>query len=210
MLPQPENPVELSPPECEFSRQEGEILLQLARRAIRCYLRHEKLVLTVPSPHLALHRGAFTSLYLEGHLRGCVGIVQPQAPLYNTVAQTAVSAAFQDPRFDPVTAGEEPGLLIEVSVLSSLFPITPGEIRVGRHGLMVSMGGRRGLLLPQVAPAHGFDVQTFLEETCLKAGLAPNAWQMGALIEGFTAEIFREEQAPAGHSQRQAEAKGGA
>jgi len=192
MLPQPKT-VPVSPLENEFSAEERRILLALARQAIRSFLHHQELELAAPSPPLARYRGAFTSLHLQGSLRGCVGIIQPQAPLYRTVAQTAVSAAFQDPRFDPVTAEEEPHLLIEISVLSSLSPISPAGIQIGRHGLVVSMGGRRGLLLPQVATAHAFDVHTFLQETCLKAGLAPNAWKTGATLEGFTAEVFCEE-----------------
>jgi AmmeMemoRadiSam system protein A len=106
------------------------------------------------------------------------------------VAETARAAAFEDSRFMPVTKEEALKLEVSLSVLSRLFPIHPEAVKVGRHGLVISQGARRGLLLPQVPIENGWDRETFLEQTCRKAGLPPDAWRKGATIEAFTAEIF--------------------
>ncbi len=135
-------------------------------------------------------RGVFTTLHLDGELRGCVGYVAPVVPLYRAVTETACAAAFEDSRFRPVTKEEAPRLRVSLSVLSRLFPIPPDAVEVGRHGLVISLGARRGLLLPQVAVEHNWDRETFLEQTCRKAGLPLDAWRKGATIEAFTAEVF--------------------
>jgi uncharacterized protein len=106
------------------------------------------------------------------------------------VLETAIAAAFGDNRFEPVTAEQAPRLKIEISVLSPMFQIAPREVVVGLHGLLISEGQHRGLLLPQVPVEHGWDADTFLSETCRKAGLSSDAWRRGAKIEAFTAEIF--------------------
>jgi AmmeMemoRadiSam system protein A len=98
----------------------------------------------------------------------------------------------EDPRFPPVTEAEFGSLQVEISVLSPMFEIAPGDVVVGRHGLMVSHEGRRGLLLPQVAPEWGWDRETLLAQTCRKAGLLPDMWKRGAKLEAFTAEVFGE------------------
>jgi AmmeMemoRadiSam system protein A len=116
----------------------------------------------------------------------------PIYSLYRTIAETAVAAAFYDSRFYPVTAAEAPRLKVEISVLSPLFPIAPEEIEIGRHGLVVARGRQRGLLLPQVPVEHGWGRLKFLEQTCGKAGLPPDAWQHGAKLEAFVAEVFGE------------------
>jgi AmmeMemoRadiSam system protein A len=183
----------LAPEHAEYSAEERNLLLSLAHRAIESALQGRSLDLTAPSEHLAEPRGAFTTLHLLGKLRGCIGHVFPTQSLYRTVADTARSAAFDDPRFNPVTSEEAPGLKIEISVLSPLRPIAPEEVVVGRHGLVVTAGGRRGLLLPQVPVEWGWDRTAFLEQTCMKAGLPPDAWLRGAELLGFTAEIFGEE-----------------
>jgi AmmeMemoRadiSam system protein A len=118
--------------------------------------------------------------------------VLPVAPLFETIAQTAAAAAFEDPRFEPVTTSEASELKIEISVMSPLFPITSDQVEVGKHGLLISTGSRRGLLLPQVPIEHGWDAETFLNETCRKACLPHDAWRLGARIEAFTAEVFGE------------------
>ena len=105
-------------------------------------------------------------------------------------AETARAAAFEDSRFLPVTRDEALKLEVSLSVLSLLFPIRPEAVEVGRHGLIVSKGARRGLLLPQVPVEHGWDRETFLEQTCRKAGLPLDAWRKAATIEAFTAEVF--------------------
>ena len=176
----------------EYCLQERGLLLQLAHRAIEARIAQRELNLTPPTPNLEEKRGAFTTLNLEGELRGCVGYVIPVYSLYQTVAETAVAAAFHDLRFPPVTAEEAPRLKIEISILSLLRPIAPEQIEIGRHGLVITYGMRRGLLLPQVPLEHGWDRLTFLEQTCLKAGSPPDAWRRGAVIEAFTAEIFGE------------------
>jgi AmmeMemoRadiSam system protein A len=143
-----------------------------------------------PGSHLAEPRGVFTTIYLHGHLRGCVGYVSAVAPLYLAVAETARAAAFEDTRFPAVTREEARGLQVSLSVLSPAREMDPAQVEIGRHGLLISLHGRRGLLLPQVATEHGWDRVTFLQETCYKAGLPPDAWQHGARVEAFTAEVF--------------------
>lgn len=179
----------------EFSQEERSLLLRLAHDSIVSALEQREIPLDPPTPHLAQPRGVFTSLHLRGGLRGCVGYVLPQSPLYRAVAETARAAAFDDTRFYPVTPEEAPHLEIELSILSVPQPIHADAVEVGRHGLLISMSGRRGLLLPQVPVEHNWDRATFLEQTCRKAGLPPDAWGKGALIEAFTAEVFGEERA---------------
>jgi AmmeMemoRadiSam system protein A len=174
----------------EFSSEERTQLLRLAHDSIASALEHREIALEPPTPHLAELRGAFTSLHLNGELRGCVGYVLPTCSVYRSVAETARAAAFDDNRFPPVTQEEAPHLEIELSILSPARTIRPEEIEVGRHGLLISGHGHRGLLLPQVPVERGWDRTTFLEQTCRKAGLAADAWQKGAAIEAFTAEVF--------------------
>lgn len=181
----------------EYSDDERKLLLRLAHRAIAARLHKQELDTSAPSVHLAELRGAFTTLHRNGKLRGCIGYILPLYPLYQTIADTAVAAAFHDPRFMPVAIGELPELEIEISVLSPPAPIEPEEVQVGRHGLIVTMGQARGLLLPQVPLEWGWDREQFLSQTCHKAGLPPDAWKHGARLEGFTAEVFGESTATA-------------
>ena len=174
----------------EFSKEERKLLLKLAHESILASLEHRELSLSPVPAHLAEPRGAFTTLYFRGDLRGCVGHVYPIDSLYRTVAETARSAAFEDFRFSPITPDEAAELEISLSVLSQLRAVQPEQVEVGRHGLLISLHQHRGLLLPQVPIEHGWDRITFLEQTCRKAGLPPDAWQTGAQIEVFTAEIF--------------------
>ena len=177
----------------EFSPEERSLLLSVAHQSINAALEGRQLDLTPPSPHLAEPRGAFTTLHLEGKLRGCIGYVLPAQSLYRTIAETARAAAFDDPRFQPVTEDEAPGLRIEISVLSAPQPISAEDVIVGKHGLIVTQGGHRGLLLPQVPVEWGWNRETFLSQTSLKAGLAPDAWRWGAELQAFTAEVFGED-----------------
>jgi AmmeMemoRadiSam system protein A len=174
----------------EFSSEERAVLLKLAHDSIASALEQREIPLTPPSPHLAEPRGAFTTLYVRDQLRGCVGYVFAVEPLYRTVANTARAAAFEDTRFYPVAPAEIPDLRISLSILSPLAEIKPEDIEIGRQGLLISQYGHRGLLLPQVAVEHGWDRVIFLEQTCRKAGLPLDAWQRGAKIEAFTAEVF--------------------
>jgi AmmeMemoRadiSam system protein A len=200
-----------APASIEFSPQQRRALLAIAHDAILCRVEHRPFADTPPSlPWLAEPRGVFTTLYLPKaqpgdttsdlhrepnrdlyrELRGCVGYAVPVAPLYRAVAETALAAAFEDSRFLPVTREEALKLEVSLSVLSPLLPIHPEGVEVGRHGLIVSQGVRRGLLLPQVPLEHGWDRETFLEQTCRKAGLPLDAWRRDATIEAFTAEVF--------------------
>jgi uncharacterized protein len=177
----------------EYSANERALLLHAAHQAIEGALCGEELDIAAPSLHLAELRAAFTTLHLKGELRGCVGYAFPVYPLYRTVLETAVAAAYGDSRFWPVTEIEVPELKIEISVLSPLVEIAPEQVEVGKHGLIMTQGQRRGLLLPQVPVEHGWDAERFLCESCVKAGLPPDAWQRGAKLEAFTAEVFGEE-----------------
>jgi AmmeMemoRadiSam system protein A len=177
----------------EFTAEERSILLKLAHQSILSKFDRREISLDPPSPQLAEPRGVFTTIYLHGALHGCVGFVLPVASLYRNVAETARSAAFEDTRFPPITREEAPDLEVSLSILSPLRRIAAEEIQIGRHGLLISKAGQRGLLLPQVAVEHGWDRITFLEQTCRKAGLPSDAWKNGANIESFTAEIFSDQ-----------------
>ncbi len=148
-----------------------------------------------PTEKLREKRGAFVTLNKFGQLRGCIGYIEAVKPLYLTIADMAESAAFRDPRFPPVTADEVPDLGIEISVLTPLRPIeSTDEIQVGRHGILVRQGFYQGLLLPQVATEYGWDRETFLTQTCHKAGLPGDCWkdpETEILI--FSADIFSED-----------------
>ena len=194
-LPQP-SPIAVE--QGEFSPQERVLLLQVAHEAILSALEPREISLHPPTPHLAEARGAFTSLYLNGELRGCVGYVLPVSSVYRAVIDTARAAAFEDTRFYHVTIEEARHLEVELSILSPPRPISAEEVEVGRHGLLISKLGYRGLLLPQVPRERGWDRVMFLEQTCRKAGLPVDAWKEGATIEAFTAEVFREKQRTSG------------
>jgi len=194
MCPPPDDPTQIissstAQPD-EFSSEERVLLLQLAHESIAATLERREISLIPPTAHLAKPRGAFTTLYYRNALRGCVGYVLPIKPLNVTVAETACGAAFEDSRFSPVTLDEARELQVSLSVLSPPQLIQPDQIEIGRHGLLITLGPYRGLLLPQVPVEHEWDRRTFLEQTCRKAGLPPNAWQMDAKLEAFTAEVF--------------------
>lgn len=138
--------------------------------------------------------GAFVTLKTKsGDLRGCIGSIRAIHPLYEAVTSSAISAAFRDPRFLPVQPHELPALEIEISVMGPIELTRPEEIMVGRDGIIVSRGRQAGLLLPQVAIEYGWERETFLAQTCLKAGLMPTAWRLqDTRIERFAAEVFGE------------------
>jgi AmmeMemoRadiSam system protein A len=180
----------------EFTLEQRCILLGIARTAIASALVGEPLPDAPPLPWPALlqQRGVFTTLYLGGQLRGCVGYALPIRSLFRAVGETARAAAFEDSRFLPVTPEEARELKVSLSVLSPLFSVTPAAVEVGRHGLVISDGIRRGLLLPQVPIEHAWDRETFLAQTCHKAGLPLDAWRHpGIDIQAFTAEVFGDE-----------------
>ncbi len=175
-----------------FTDEQKRALVSVAREAVRAAARGVK---SPPPPAGAFPpaSGAFVTLKRGGRLRGCIGTLQCRRPLAEEVARVAVSAAREDPRFEPLAAAELDGLDVEVSILGPLEPIDPFDpsaIEIGRHGLVVEQGHRRGLLLPQVATEWGWDRETFLAQTCVKAGLAPDAWREGATVHRFAGEVF--------------------
>jgi len=143
----------------------------------------------------AWNAGAFVTLRTRGRLRGCIGQMSAELPVGEVVAYCARAASRNDPRFPPVRAEELGDTEIEISVISPEQDIAPESIRVGEHGLSVSQGRRRGVLLPHVATEFSWTAARFLEETCVKAGLARNAWkEPGTKIQAFTAEVFSEKE----------------
>jgi AmmeMemoRadiSam system protein A len=175
-------------------------LLQRARAAIaRAIGAHAAtpVVEPLPGPHALIpadfRAGAFVTLRKAGELRGCIGYPEPTLPLLDAVERCAVSAALADPRFPPLSAHEWTGVLLEISVLGPIEPVRDiEEVEVGRHGLVVEFGSRRGLLLPQVAIEWQWDAVEFVSQTCVKAGLPRDAWRNGARWYKFEAEVFGE------------------
>ncbi len=145
-----------------------------------------------PTDKLKKELGAFVTLKTGGELRGCIGHIVGDKPLVNTISEMACSAAFHDPRFPPLSVAEFSSLEVEISVLSPLEPCPdPDLIEPGRHGLIIRQGRDQGLLLPQVATEWGWDRETFLQQTCRKAGLPPAAWKdQSTTIHWFEAEVF--------------------
>ncbi len=172
-------------------------LLRIARQAIEAAVEGRRAELDVQELDETLRRpsGAFVSLHTrDGELRGCIGSIQAVAPLCEAVLANAINAAFRDPRFYPLRKDELANVHLEISVMSPIEPVASvDEIEVGRDGLIIRHGSRAGLLLPQVATEYGWDRETFLRQTCVKAGLPPDSWQSGdCRIERFSAEVFGE------------------
>jgi AmmeMemoRadiSam system protein A len=176
------------------SEEDRLALLRWARQAVVEAVSRAQVPADIPQDGIFLERrGVFVALHVSGRLRGCIGVVESQETLGESIMRCAVGAALRDPRFSPLRIEELGELRIEISLMSAPVPIRPEEIEVGRHGLIVASGAKRGLLLPQVAPEHRLDRQQFLEETCRKAGLHPGGWsEEGAEILGFTCEVFSE------------------
>jgi AmmeMemoRadiSam system protein A len=170
-------------------------LIRIARETIEKYIRvREVPKFSAEEPELLQKTGAFVTLKKHGRLRGCIGHVEGIKPLYETVVEMAIAAATQDPRFSQVTEDELADLEIEISVMTPLRRIeNPEEIQVGVHGILMRRGFRSGLLLPQVATEQGWDRRTFLEHTCLKAGLPKSSWSdQKTEIYVFSAQVFHE------------------
>jgi len=186
--------VTVGQPAAEFSlsNEEKKELLRLARQTVETYVAEKKVVPSeTKDANLLSERGAFVTLKKGGELRGCIGFIEPVAPLWDTVIQTAVYAATEDPRFTPVTPEELKDLEYEISVLTPLKKIdNPAIVQVGKHGLVIAMGRNRGILLPQVPVENNWDREMFLDQACIKAGLPPDAWKKGAEISVFEAIVF--------------------
>jgi AmmeMemoRadiSam system protein A len=178
-----------------LSGEEKRLLIQTAREAIQSRLEKRPPRYPLPTENLKTVCGAFVTLHHRGKLRGCIGFVVARAPLIETVKEAAQSAAFQDPRFAPLTRNELEDVSLEISVLSPLEPISSLEaIEVGVHGIMIHKGFHSGLLLPQVATEYGWDRETFLTHTCYKAGLPGDCWRSpDTRIEVFSAIVFGED-----------------
>lgn len=137
--------------------------------------------------------GMFVTLTIDGELRGCIGTIEGTRSLRQSVSEMAVQSAFHDPRFYPLNAEEFKGVSIEISILYPLERVTDvNDIQVGRDGLVMEREYHRGLLLPQVATEWGWDRETFLNQTCRKAGMEAFCWENGAAVYKFEAEVFNE------------------
>jgi AmmeMemoRadiSam system protein A len=168
-------------------------LLAIARLSLEARVRREPDPPCAAGGALDTPCGAFVSVHHGHDLRGCLGRLETDWPVARVVAHLGRAVADSDPRFPPVSIGELSALMIEISILTPESKMRSlDEIEIGRHGLVVESGRRRGVLLPQVAVEHKWDVPTFLEHTCLKAGLSADAWKRGASVLLFEAQVFGE------------------
>ena len=173
--------------------KEKKVLLEIAHKAIEAVVRNED---TTPEPReenaLNMRNGCFVTIKQAGELRGCIGNFQSDLPLFKEVAEMAAASACKDPRFYPLQADELDTISIDISVLSPLEKIDDiDSIEIGTHGIYLEKGYYRGVLLPQVATEHEWDRETFLKQTCIKAGLPTDAWKAEeADIYIFSADVF--------------------
>lgn len=182
-------------PEKMFDLKERQTLINLARNAIGEKLGRKPAPVDVhQTPNMEQKLGAFVTLHKKGSLRGCIGRFTSDVSLSSTIEEMAQAAAFEDPRFPSLSPKEFEEIDLEISVLSPMTRVKKvDEIQVGRHGIFMQKGYKRGVLLPQVATENGWDRQTFLEHTCHKAGMEPNCWKDPETeIHIFSAEIFSE------------------
>ncbi len=181
-----------------LTKEEGEIAVKLARAAIEIYLAEGRIIQERFSGVFAEKRGVFTTLTKRGLLRGCIGFPYPVKRLDEAIIESAIAAATQDPRFPRVRLEEMDEICVEVTVLTPPEKIEarpaeiPKYVEIGKHGLIVQMGPYSGLLLPQVAVELNLDPESFLSETCMKAGLPPDCWLSGAEVYRFEGQIFKE------------------
>jgi len=178
-----------------LTNEEKRYCLKLARVAIENYFKGEPKLIVPPPEYQKLYekRGVFVTLNKHGILRGCIGMLEPVYPLYEGIQRMAISAAFEDPRFPPLMEEELPEVEIEISVLSPMKKGSVDEIEVGKHGVYIVKGFRRGVLLPQVPVEYGWDKETFLKHLCLKAGLHEDCYkEPDTEFYLFTADVFKE------------------
>lgn len=179
----------------ELTAREKSTLLAIARKSIETYVKSGETYIE-PREEKALNgrSGCFVTIKQGGQLRGCIGNFQSELPLFKEVAEMAVASASRDPRFYPMKSEDLDDFTLEISVLSPLHKIEEfEEIVIGKHGIYLEKGFYRGVLLPQVAKEHGWDRDTFLCQTCVKAGLPNDAWQADdAEIYIFSAQVFGE------------------
>lgn len=183
-----------------LTEQDKHALLSLARQTIRYGLDHQKMpqlsdVKVTLGEAMRIPRAAFVTLKRHGQLRGCIGDIFPQRPLYKSVLANAIYAAFADRRFGPLSEAEYDEITIEISALTAPSPVSsPHDIRIGTDGMVLRKAGKSAVFLPQVAPEQGWDLATTLEHLSAKAGLERDAWKDGASFEVFQAEVFGEEE----------------
>lgn len=182
----------------ELSKEEKIFLLKTARSSINSLFTKEVVQQADYEAHPVLKskKGAFVTLTEFGRLRGCIGYIISEQPLYDTVCEAAVQAAKYDPRFEPVKLSEMKNISIEISILSEPFALKSyDEIVVGKHGLIMEEKGRRGLLLPQVPVEHNLNKEQYLDAICRKTGFPEGYWKTKLLnLSGFTADVFNEEE----------------
>jgi len=180
----------------EPTSEEKKILLITARQAIKSIFTGDKIAEPDYTDHplFKSHCGAFVTLTEDGILRGCIGYIISDIPLFQTICEAAVHAAINDPRFPPVKQNEINNLEIEISILSEPFPMNSyDEIEIGKHGLILEESGKRGLLLPQVPIEHKMNREQYLDAICQKAGFNRNYWKTKQLkLNAFTATVFSE------------------
>lgn len=176
------------------SEQTGRQLIRLARETVTALVKRlPPAASEAGNPELEIPAGAFVTIKRKGRLRGCIGNFEATIPLGEMVRDLARAAAFEDPRFPPVSEPELDQLHFEISILSPRFPIAPDDVVVGVHGIYITRGRRRGVLLPQVPLEWGWDRLTFLDELCLKAGIPEGSWQLAdTMLEAFTAQVIEE------------------
>lgn len=176
------------------SAEDKATLLAWARESIAARLEKRKTGPAPTSPALNKEAGAFVTLSKDGSLRGCIGRISAGGPLVETIHEMAMAAAFEDPRFSPLSAEELSEVEIEITILTPLVKLASVEaIEIGRHGLYLVKGWHSGLLLPQVPTEYGWDRATFLEQLCYKAGLPQGAWrEPDAELFCFEGAVFNE------------------
>jgi uncharacterized protein (TIGR00296 family) len=182
-----------------LNKDEGEMAVRLARGAIEYSIAKKPKPALLLTPVFGDKRGIFVTLTKAGELRGCIGFPYPVMPLGDAIEDAAVAAATGDPRFPPVRKEELPSIRLEVTILTVPIPVVsesgkrPEKVEVGRHGLIVRGRGTSGLLLPQVATEYGWDSTTFLDHTCIKAGLPERCWTYTNVeVLTFEGQIFTE------------------
>ncbi|MDA3864323.1 MAG: AmmeMemoRadiSam system protein A [Deltaproteobacteria bacterium] len=179
----------------KLSHDEKFELLKIARKTIAQKLEGNDFQVKPDSENLNKKAGVFVTLKKSGQLRGCIGNFSDDEKIYQNVQKMAISAAFDDPRFNQLQTDELKEIQIEVSVLSGLKPIKAEEIEIGKHGLQLSAGFHRGVLLPQVPVEWGWDKEEYLNNLCLKAGLPQESWkEKGVMLQAFTAQVFSEKE----------------
>jgi uncharacterized protein (TIGR00296 family) len=182
-----------------LTADEGSIAIRSARAAIEHVVGKKPKAVPATNPVFSEKRGVFVTLTKNGELRGCIGLPYPVMPLGEAITHAAGAAALEDPRFPPVSRDELAAIHVEVTILTVPVPLEgepasrPGRVEVGKHGLIVRGMGTSGLLLPQVATEYDWDATTFLDHTCMKAGLSGRCWtSKNVEILTFEGQIFTE------------------